>query len=600
MMLKRKSRHRCIVNLARDRELGQYHSRHPMTVAREFYSILAPNTILYNIQVYPGLVMRRFTPDGKHLICFSRRQTAIRLYNFLGVCSVGTEEVSQGDESDVSFEKFFSFRYEQVVTENADQQLCKDFCIIMPDQRLMILASTGTIVQEVPQNERHLLRYIPQIEDYVFYVVDIATGEVKDKKSYKNDYIPLQNHSGVALYGRIFAITSIKNQTISLLQIKEDGKIVELRRIGAFTYDDDELLLAFHQEQEDRYLASRRQLNAWRAGRISGEDIDMEIEAATNSTTFAPLSDLSELSHQVPCVNPVAPATSVSGGATVLSFLNNLSSLNETTNDFSNSPNIEREPIGGIRHRLLSYLFRKAYCANDRGTSLRHFYRNFNYFHSLVISRSQFLDDEHLLIRFVNPEARQNESGSGTVLFVIYNFHTTQVVAVYDDTSEELLTLFEENMDTFRDTGDMPHTSFVSTYSNNIATRELLRKQKYAIIHSRNGGLSQFVRRTLSLLPFSPQSFSESPYFDLGLYSYDEKLMGALERPRHTQDYPIRFYSRRTGELKFKLDPNPPNRTLRGIKRYVHFIAHPIYPFIISVQYSIMHATAVNIHLQEA
>lgn len=41
---------------------------------------------------------------------------------------------------------------------------------------------------------------------------------------------------------------------------------------------------------------------------------------------------------------------------------------------------------------------------------------------------------------------------------------------------------------------------------------------------------AQAVKRSLCVLPFSPQSFSDSPYFDLSLFSYDEKVISATDR----------------------------------------------------------------------
>eukprot|EP00112_Aurelia_sp_Birch-Aquarium-sp1_P026261 Seg9203.1 transcript_id=Seg9203.1/GoldUCD/mRNA.D3Y31 product="hypothetical protein" protein_id=Seg9203.1/GoldUCD/D3Y31 len=58
-----------------------------------------------------------------------------------------------------------------------------------------------------------------------------------------------------------------------------------------------------------------------------------------------------------------------------------------------------------------------------------------------------------------------------------------------------------------------------------------------------------------------------------------------MERPKACGDHPIRFYSRNSGLLMFKIHagvlgrPIPPTA-----RRLVAFTFHPFYPFAISVQ----------------
>ena len=41
---------------------------------------------------------------------------------------------------------------------------------------------------------------------------------------------------------------------------------------------------------------------------------------------------------------------------------------------------------------------------------------------------------------------------------------------------------------------------------------------------------AQAVKRSLCVLPYSPQSLSDSPYLDQALFSYDEKVISASDR----------------------------------------------------------------------
>ena len=45
----------------------------------------------------------------------------------------------------------------------------------------------------------------------------------------------------------------------------------------------------------------------------------------------------------------------------------------------------------------------------------------------------------------------------------------------------------------------------------------------------------------LAQLPISAQSYSSSPYLDLSLFSYDDKWVSAMERPKACGEHPIRL-----------------------------------------------------------
>lgn len=57
----------------------------------------------------------------------------------------------------------------------------------------------------------------------------------------------------------------------------------------------------------------------------------------------------------------------------------------------------------------------------------------------------------------------------------------------------------------------------------------------------RYGGHTEAVKRILAQLPISAQSYSCSPYLDLNLFSYDDKWVSVMERPKTCGDYPIRY-----------------------------------------------------------
>ena len=164
----------------------------------------------------------------------------------------------------------------------------------------------------------------------------------------------------------------------------------------------------------------------------------------------------------------------------------------------------------------------------------------------------------------------------------------------------------------------------------------------------------------LSGLPINLQSHIDTPYLDHSLYIYDEKVINNQERlvvcfffvfffvfasypfyclqnfqnirPRACPELPIKFWSRVTKQVKFKLQANPesagqlqshsrfpkyanekslislflcklflkmsPLTTFFFIRRYVHFIFHPFHPFIMSILFSPSQASIINFHFR--
>lgn len=64
-----------------------------------------------------------------------------------------------------------------------------------------------------------------------------------DEKVFQNDFINLAHNMGAFLYDDLLAIVSLRYQTVHILQIRESGDLVDVRAIGAFCREDDELFL---------------------------------------------------------------------------------------------------------------------------------------------------------------------------------------------------------------------------------------------------------------------------------------------------------------------------------------------------------------------
>ncbi len=209
----------------------------------------------------------------------------------------------------------------------------------------------------------------------------------------------------------------------------------------------------------------------------------------------------------------------------------------------------------------------------------------------------QLLDEHHLLLKYANEDVvtlRAHEPNSQVALFVVYNMVTTEVLAVFENNSEELTEHFENFCDHFRNTNlnleleEFRYAQFTTSPSNNVHARLLQQRFKQTIVSAKTGGKLEARKRVLAQLPISAQSYTCSPYLDLGLFSYDEKWVSAMERPKACGEYPIQFFGRDSGQLKFKIyaglygghNPPPPSSS----RRLVAFTFHPTDPFAISVQ----------------
>lgn len=71
----------------------------------------------------------------------------------------------------------------------------------------------------------------------------LEDGIVLDEKVFQDDFVNLAHNMGVFLYDDLLAIVSLRYQTIHILQIPDSGNLVDVRAIGAFCREDDELFL---------------------------------------------------------------------------------------------------------------------------------------------------------------------------------------------------------------------------------------------------------------------------------------------------------------------------------------------------------------------
>jgi len=127
--------------------------------------------------------------------------------------------------------------------------------------------------------------------------------------------------------------------------------------------------------------------------------------------------------------------------------------------------------------------------------------------------RMQFIDESHFLIKFACPDCvsgrvsininmrnviygdavtdwfiyfctnhiQHSETVGHPCLFAVYNYQTTEVVAVYDNASKEFLDIFKDYCDHLRFVAFNQPFHFDANCSNNIYAREYWNKYKHSL-----------------------------------------------------------------------------------------------------------------------
>ncbi|KAF9123884.1 acid phosphatase det1 [Mortierella sp. 14UC] len=653
-----------LLTALRGRELGKNRGKSSVLASRRMYRSIYPNATLHGVNCQYSF-LKKFTPCGQYLIGMSKNQRAVHIYRFKGSGGPPDERPTES----LQFWDYFELKHETLVLRGTEL-LSKDFCLVTANGRFIIVAAVSPPTAGTSETRTYpcALNCISNLDTVVFYVIELATGKITDKREFSREYIMIAHHYGVSLYDSLFAVMLIKSQAIQIIHVKNNGKLVDMHRIGWFNHEDDEWVLAQYRDFNGQYIAQSG-MSAAASTYLRGfspKDEDMSDPrtadrhesfalAPNNASSMEPLSETTY--HQVPSGS--SNANGQSPRANQLS--SHLSAQTVSRQPHCDDPH--SQTLSGIKQRLMAYLFRKAFYTDDGGAALRHFHLTFQQFASLVMWRMQFLDESTLLIKFGKLDCvvgKPMDSSHQTAFFVFYDIHTTEILQVYDNASTEFLRLYESWADQFCATAyttagkDKRH--FSSTCSNNVYAKDHLKKTQYGMRNARNGGSAQAVKRSLCVLPYSPQSFSDSPYLDQALFSYDEKLISALDRQKLYQDVPIKFYLRGSGGLRFKIhlfkpspsgngsnssnssstsstsstngstattvnanaanntnntntNGTPTNSSAGGTvvgtpgsitrnRRFAQFIPHPFEPFIISVIHQQQQPTIVNFHIR--
>lgn len=201
--------------------------------------------------------------------------------------------------------------------------------------------------------------------------------------------------------------------------------------------------------------------------------------------------------------------------------------------------------MNSLKHRFLCRIMSqsKELCTEGNSTPLLSFFRRFTYLSSLRIWKMQMLDEHTLLLKYTSEDVitlKQTDTLSQPAFFALYDIDSTEVVRVFENTSDHFLRLYEQHSNLFWSPVSQPSSAIVCSVSNCPFTRAVHMKFKKTITLAKYGGATEATKRLLVQLPVCAQSFSLSPYLDLELFRYDEKWISPLEKPKPLGDSPIK------------------------------------------------------------
>ena len=457
---------------------------------RSLYQCIVPGYTESGVNMPPGF-LRKFTPDGNQLLAFSVDQKNVIVYDYTGSSSGQSLYDSDTSLSDIKtrlFAQFFRLRF-SIPVARGGENLNRECCLFTDDGRYVIVGSSMPHSESTDQQNpemydafRHNESVSPNnrssLEDYMLYVVNIKSGTVTDSYAFKCDRIYLSHNQGLSLCGSTLALLSVQHQTVTIFQVYS-GVLIMLLSVGRFCYSDD---LMVYEEGFRRGGRNRVLAEAEDEGERGGQ----------------------HLSHP-----------------------------------------FHEKWYNSLKHRLLCWVLHQAetLCTPTNKMPLLNFFQKYDYLSQLRLWKMQLLDEQRLLLKYASEDIvtlKITDPTSQPAIFAIYNFETTKIQAVYENTSEEFLRIYESHTDAFRSPVSHPLAQETSSVSNDIYARALHMKFKQTITNAKYGGRVEATRRLLGQLPICSQSYSSSPYLDLSLFSYDDKWVSALERPKPCGDRPIK------------------------------------------------------------
>ena len=205
-----------------------------------------------------------------------------------------------------------------------------------------------------------------------------------------------------------------------------------------------------------------------------------------------------------------------------------------------------------LKQRLLAYLYQRAKQTNKQ---LR-FIHSFNDYLASKFYKVQFLTNHVILLKFAHEtivNKRQQEQQMHYALFVVYDIRTSTILNIYEDSSAELAEIFEKYNDDIRHSSSYGLISYDNLEFFPLSTYAGRRQFEHNYSHSTSSNEGESIKRLLMQLPLRTITHTISPYLDLNLYSYDDKIVHIDDMIKTCPNNPVRFFSRDCQRMKFQL-----------------------------------------------
>lgn len=286
-------------------------------------------------------------------------------------------------------------------------------------------------------------------------------------------------------------------------------------------------------------------------------------------------------------------------------------------NFYMDDPKWDPELIIGIKQKLVAFLYDEACNAPQRDRAILQFHRNLPKLLSMAIWKAQFFDNDHLIIKMCPMEqfaTKFVESPSVNSSLLFWHIPTGRIAAFYTDADlPHLYDVCRVNNEEFRfgaqTAGDANAylsncgLNFTSCPSNSLQDRYLLDRSLEMLATAKGSSVAIGKTKLARAIPYNSQlmPITTSPFFDYGLFRYDDRTLSAIDRVRSCNDSSARIFSRSSGQVRIKLTSNPSSITPCSSRsnKWQHWIIHPHLPLVISLQGSNF-ATHCNIHYHRA
>ena len=445
-----------------------------------FYNAIVPNYTENQVLIRDKCYPRKFSPDGKWLLAFSLDQHNVEVYRFNGSCAAN--------------ELYDSKKlYQQEMQSKLFNVFFTHTCSIMVSQTIEVL-------------NRECSLFTPDCG----YVIVGSSVSIMDDPPAMND--TFKNNESLSPNPRFL----LEDYTLYIVNLS-CGCVSDSQ-----TFKCDKIMLSHNQGLS---------LCGHKLAVLSAQHQTIHLYEIV-SGQFVPLQEIGRFCYSDD--NLVFNEANIS---------NCISDGDINSREYV--PFLEKW-LNSLKHRFLCCILRNAqfYCTSDDTQPLQHFYRRFDYYNSLRIWKIQFIDQEMLLLKYTTEDIitmKQTDVISQPAFFAFYNMTTTEIVAVYENTSLAFLKLYESHADDFRTVVSHPLAYNVSSVSNCPYGRALHMKFKQTITNAKYGGINEATKRLLVQLPMCSQLFSCSPYLDLSLFKYDDKWISQLERPKPCGDAPVKY-----------------------------------------------------------